>query len=123
MSSFRIGETLESRYVRDGDGLFLDRPAHALQSTLLDEKARLVCKELGLSYSTMSPVQRLFLTHYRCSVCKLVPLYFLDLAHPKKARCGKCGHLVSFTSSGKYGKMRKKLALVLQIKGGGESVS
>lgn len=30
MSSFRIGERLESRYVRDEDGLFLDRPARAL---------------------------------------------------------------------------------------------
>lgn len=123
MSSFRIGETLESSYVRDEDGLFLDRPAHVLQNMLLEEKARLVCKDLGLSYGAMSPVQRLFLTHYRCAVCRLVPLYFLDLTHRNKARCGKCGHGVSFNSSGKYGKPRKKLAMFLQIKGGREDVS
>jgi hypothetical protein len=123
MSSFRIGEKLESRYVRNEDGLFLQGRAPALRKVLLENKARLVCRDLGLSYREMSPVQRLFLTHYRCPVCKLVPLYFLDLTHRKRARCSKCGNLVSFTSSGKYGKIRKRLAMFLQIKEGRYDVS
>jgi hypothetical protein len=80
---------------------------------LLEEKFSALCREEGLCQVGMTVMQRLFLTHYRCSGCKLLPLYHLDLSHPKKARCNKCGHLVSFTSAGKYGKMRKKLALML----------
>lgn len=81
---------------------------------LLDEKARLVCRDENLSYASMSPIQRLFLTHYRCSVCKLQPLYLLDITCSRKARCSKCGHKVQFKNSGKYGRLRKKLALLLK---------
>ncbi|AIF82793.1 hypothetical protein NTE_00713 [Candidatus Nitrososphaera evergladensis SR1] len=80
---------------------------------LLEQKVSILCVAEGISRVEMSPIQRLFLTHYRCSTCKLLPLYRLDLSHIKRARCGRCGHLVSFTSAGKYGKMRKKLALML----------
>jgi hypothetical protein len=80
---------------------------------LLEEKLGALCREEGLRQIGMTVTQRLFLTHYRCSACKLLPLYRLDLTHTKKARCGKCGQMVSFTSAGKYGKMRKKLAFML----------
>jgi hypothetical protein len=114
MSSFQVREKLESRYMRDEDGMFPGRPAPA-QDTRLERNARVVCKDVGLDYNDMSPVQRLFLTHYKCPICKLVPLDQIDLKHCKKVRCGKCGHIVSFTSAGKYGKMRKKLAMFLRI--------
>lgn len=81
---------------------------------LLDEKARLVCRDENLSYASMSTIQRLFLTHYRCSICKLQPVYLLDIACSRKARYGKCGHKVQFKNSGKYGRLRKKLALLLK---------
>jgi|GEM_PF-4883988 len=98
-----------------GDGLLVsceERSAYAPE-----EPARstieAVCAEQGLSFSAMAPVQKFFLTHYRCSFCKMLPLGRLDLAHPTKARCGKCGQLVTFSGAGKYGKMRKKIALTM----------
>ncbi len=121
MSSFQVREKLESRYVRDEDGMFPGRPASA-QDQRLERNARVVCKDVGLDYNEMTPVQRLFLTHYKCAICKLVPLDYIDMTHSKKVRCGKCGHIVSFTSAGKYGKMRKRLAMFLSM-GGVENVS
>lgn len=72
-----------------------------------------VCAEQGLSFGAMAPVQKFFLTHYRCSFCKMLPLALLDLTRPTRARCGRCGQLVTFSGAGKYGKMRKKLALMI----------
>lgn len=80
---------------------------------LLAEKAKQVCNSEGISYVGLKPIQRLFLTHYRCSKCKLLPLYQLDL-HPKRARCKSCGHPVAFKNAGKYGRMRKKIAFLMQ---------
>ena len=80
---------------------------------LLGQKAEQLCKSEGINYRALEPIQRLFLTHYRCPTCKLVPLYYLDLKHPKRVRCNKCGNLVSFNNSGKYGRLRKKIALAL----------
>jgi DNA-directed RNA polymerase subunit RPC12/RpoP len=84
---------------------------------LLAEKADQVCSAEGISYVKLKPIQRLFLTHYRCHKCKLLPLYCLDTAHLKRVRCGTCGHQVSFTNSGKYGRLRKKIALLLSREG------
>ena len=84
---------------------------------LLAEKADQVCSAEGISYVKLRPIQRLFLTHYRCHKCKLLPLYCLDIAHLKRVRCGTCGHHVSFTNSGKYGRLRKKIALLLSREG------
>ncbi|UVS67903.1 hypothetical protein [Nitrososphaera viennensis] len=89
------------------------RTEFAPMERLLEQKVGALCNDEGISHMEMSPIQRLFLTHYRCPACKLLPLYRLDLSHIKRARCGRCGHLVSFTSAGKYGKMRKKLAMML----------
>ena len=82
---------------------------------LLSQKAEQLCKVEGIDYKRLEPIQRLFLTHYRCPICKLLPLYHLNLAHPKRVRCCKCGNLISFTSSGKYGKLRKKIAFTLWV--------
>jgi len=82
---------------------------------MLSQKAEQLCKIEGINYKGLEPIQRLFLTHYRCPVCKLLPLYYLNLAHPKRVRCGKCGNLISFTNSGKYGRLRKKIAFTLWL--------
>jgi hypothetical protein len=80
---------------------------------LLSQKAEQMCKIEGINYRDLVPIQRLFVTHYRCPACKLLPLYHLNLAHPKRVRCGRCSNFVNFTNSGKYGRLRKKLAFML----------
>jgi hypothetical protein len=80
---------------------------------ILSLKAEQICKAEGINYKDLEPIQRLFLTHYRCPVCKLLPLYCLNLASSKRVRCGRCGNLISFTNSGKYGRLRKKIAFEL----------
>lgn len=92
-------------------------PSLSTPVRLLTEKADQVCSAEGISYVKLKPIQRLFLTHYRCHKCKLLPLYCLDIAHLKRVRCGTCGHQVSFTNSGKYGRLRKKIALLLSREG------
>ncbi|MCI0557895.1 MAG: hypothetical protein MN733_05325, partial [Nitrososphaera sp.] len=81
-------------------------------------EVRLACREEGIAFERLGPIQRLFLTHYRCPMCKLVPLYYVNVVHPKRVRCGKCGNLISFRNSGKYGKLRKKIAFTLNREGG-----
>ena len=88
-------------------------PSLSTPVQLLAEKADQVCGAEGISYVKLKPIQRLFLTHYRCHKCKLLPLYHLNLAHPKRVRCGRCSNFVNFTNSGKYGRLRKKLAFML----------
>lgn len=73
-----------------------------------------LCAAEGLSYLSMTPIQRLFVTHYRCFFCKMLPLYELDVSSRNRARCGRCRHLVSLTAGGKYGKIRKRLAMAMQ---------
>lgn len=70
-------------------------------------------KRGGVSYRAMTPIRRLFLTRYRRSFCKMLPVYNLDLSSPRKTCCGKYIHLISFSGTGKYGKMRKRQALVI----------
>lgn len=82
---------------------------------LLDIKAEQVCKAEGINYKDLEPIQRLFLTHYRCPTCKLLPLYNLNIRYPKRVRCGRCGQLIAFKNAGKFGKLRKKIALLLSI--------
>ena len=82
---------------------------------LLSQKAEELSKTEGINYKGLEPIQRLFLTHYRCPICKLLPLYHLNLAHPKRVRCSRCGNLIRFTSSGKYGRLRKKIAFTLWV--------
>jgi len=89
--------------------------SHSSPDMVLSQKAEQLCGTEGINYKGLEPIQRLFLTHYRCPMCKLLPLYYLNLAHPKRVRCGRCGNLITFTNSGKYGKMRKKIAFMLWI--------
>lgn len=100
-------------------GIVLDGVLVSLD-LLLSQKAERLCKLEGINYKGLEPIQRLFLTHYKCPICKLLPLYHLNLAHPKRVRCGKCSNLISFTSSGKYGKLRKKIAFMLWVSVEGE---
>ncbi|MEO9320076.1 MAG: hypothetical protein ABI361_05330 [Nitrososphaera sp.] len=80
---------------------------------LLEAKVRQVCADEQIDYLGLEPIQRLFLTHYRCPICKLLPLYYLDLTYPKRVRCHKCGQLICFRGNGKWGRIRKKVAFEL----------
>lgn len=113
MSSYRLGETLRSGFDLAIRTMQYE-PDPSMMEKLLEEKFVILCDEEKISRAEIRSIQWLFLTHYRCSECKLMPLYNLDLTYSRKVRCGKCGRLVSFTNRGKYGKMRKKLAVMLR---------
>lgn len=83
---------------------------------LLDEIASIACTNHQVRYESLSMIQRLFITHYRCEMCGLMPLYYLDLTHTKRVRCDKCRTLVSFKKTGKYGGLRKEIASIIQEK-------
>ena len=97
------GQESQIRFMYGENGVSLDRH--------LELRAEWVCKDEGIDYKRLEPIQRLFLTHYRCPMCKLVPLHQLNLTYPKRVRCGRCGQLISFRNSGKWGRLRKKIAL------------
>lgn len=78
---------------------------------MLLTRTRAVCERNKIEFGKLSPIQRKFVTHYRCNQCGLLPLYHLNLLHVKRVRCRKCGQLVSFKRRGKYGKLRKEIAL------------
>lgn len=80
-------------------------------------KARCACEKSKVEFRVLSTVQRKFVTHYRCPQCGLLPLYHLDLTHPKRVRCGKCRHTVPLRNSGKYGRLRKEIAIELWLAG------
>ena len=118
MSSYYDGERQIEYKVDKGKSILLGSMvggSPASPDLLLSQKAEQLCKIEGINYRSLEPIQRLFLTHYRCPMCKLLPLYHLNLAHPKRVRCGKCGNLISFTNSGKYGRLRKKIAFTLWL--------
>lgn len=114
MSSYSEGRQVEYTDERKSGIILLDG-VQASPDLLLSQKAEQLCKIEGINYRGLEPIQRLFLTHYRCPICKLLPLYHLNLAHPKRVRCSKCGNLIQFTSSGKYGRLRKKIAFMLWV--------
>jgi hypothetical protein len=114
MSSYSEGRQIEYTDERKSGIMLLDG-IQASPDLLLSQKAEQLCKMEGINYKGLEPLQRLFLTHYRCPICKLLPLYHLNLAHPKRVRCSKCSNLIAFTSSGKYGRMRKKIAFMLWV--------
>jgi hypothetical protein len=113
MSSYSEGRRIEYTDERKSGTILLDGVKSP--DLLLSQKAEQLCKIEGINYKGLEPIQRLFLTHYRCPICKLLPLYNLNLAHPKRVRCSKCGNLIGFTSSGKYGRLRKKIAFTLWL--------
>src|SRR3990170_1207939 len=77
---------------------------------MLLNRTRAVCERNNIEFGKLSPIQRKFVTHYRCNQCGLLPLYHLNLSHVKRVRCRKCGQLVAFKKKGKYGKLRKEIA-------------
>lgn len=122
MSHYYVGEIPRDQRHSDGVVLDFDSTEESLDR-MLDRKASILSKNEGFSYKDMTPVQRVFLTHYWCPMCKLLPLYALDLRHRNKVRCGKCRNVISFPGKGKYGKIKKKLAFLLwQERKGGEDV-
>ena len=76
----------------------------------LVEVARLVCARQGFRYESFSPIQRLFITHYRCHACGLMPLFNIDYGHTRRAKCKKCNSLITFRQTGKFGRMREEIA-------------
>jgi hypothetical protein len=122
MSTYYEGRRIESKEGSKTEAVFLDGMlGHSSPDMILSQKAEQLCVTEGIRYKGLEPIQRLFLTHYRCPMCKLLPLYYLNLRHPKRVRCGKCGNLITFNSSGKYGKMRKRIAFMLWISKGTSS--
>lgn len=115
------------RYVqvmdRQVDDDYVGTPApklRALDARLrqeLDEQLRVaaiqVCSAHNVAFQSLQPVVRMFMTRYRCMSCGLQPLYCLNLKTLNRVTCGVCGNAVSFNNSGKYGKMRKRIALSL----------
>lgn len=87
------------------DGLSIDQQ--------LLTRTRAICEKYQIHFAELSTIQRKFVTHYRCNQCGLLPLYNLDLLHVKRVRCRKCGQLVAFKRKGKYGKLRKEIAVEL----------
>ena len=84
----------------------------SLEQTLLTTSNN-ACANRNINFKCLTPIQRLFITHFRCHECGLLPLYYIDISHVKRVRCMRCAHLISFTSSGKYGKLRKEIAFTL----------
>ena len=80
---------------------------------LLTNATKLVCQRYNIPFILMTPIQKKFLTHYRCCYCGLLPLFHLNLTHLTRVRCRKCGQLVTFRTRGKYGKIRKAVAVEL----------
>ena len=101
----RILEEHEFKALRTMDGLTSDE--------MLLRSARVICQKHSVGYAQLSAIQRKFITHYRCPQCGLLPLYFINLSHPKRVRCRGCGQLVAFTNKGKYGRYRKEIAFLL----------
>ena len=84
----------------------------AIEEMLL-KKTKDICERYKIHFVQLTLVQRKFVTHYRCSQCGLMPLYCLDLLHVKRVRCRECGQLIAFRIKGKYGKLRKEIAIEL----------
>ena len=80
---------------------------------MLLKKTKDICERYKIHFVQLTLVQRKFVTHYRCSQCGLLPLYCLDLLHVKRVRCRECGQLIAFRKKGKYGKLRKAIAIEL----------
>jgi ribosomal protein S27AE len=64
-----------------------------------------------MNYDLLRVGERLLLTRFYCSICGLVPFYYLDLLHLNRVRCGKCSSFIVLRNSGKYGKIRKRIAI------------
>jgi len=91
----------------------------SMEEVLL-KSARAICARYKIQFAQLTTIQRKFVTNYRCSQCGLLPLYHINLLHVKRVRCRKCGQLITFKKTGKYGRLRKEIAsqLMKEIQGG-----
>lgn len=78
---------------------------------ILADSARQIVNLEGINYEVLSITDRLLITRFRCPLCGVLPLYFLDLKYLNKTRCGKCSIIVGLKNSGKYGRIRKQIAI------------
>ncbi|HEX9678735.1 hypothetical protein [Nitrososphaera sp.] len=78
---------------------------------ILRDSARQIACIAGINYESLSSNDRFLLTTFRCSLCGVLPFYFLDLKHLNRIRCGRCSMLVGLNNSGKYGKLKKQIAI------------
>ena len=65
----------------------------------------------GIDYGRIPLRERCLLTKFRCANCGLNPVYLLDLQHLNKVRCLVCSQIVNLKNRGKYGRIRKKVAI------------
>ena len=102
-------------------------PSNSLASTsipsslgvILEEQLEFLLASQGMRRHDLQPIQLLFISHYRCSMCGLLPVYRMNLSRPKRPRCNRCGYSISLCRTGKYSKLRRKLAwMVWQVTAG-----
>jgi hypothetical protein len=79
---------------------------------ILRDMIRQVVSHAGVDYASLSIINRLLLSRFRCPLCGSLPIYFLDLKYLNKARCGKCSTVIGLKNSGKYGKLKKQIAIL-----------
>jgi hypothetical protein len=79
---------------------------------MLSDTIRQVVSHAGIDYASLSIINRLLLSRFRCPLCGSLPIYFLDLKYLNKARCGKCSTVIGLKNSGKYGKLKKRIAIL-----------
>lgn len=79
---------------------------------ILADRARQLAEGEGIEYESLPIMNRMLMTRYLCPLCGPLPLFFLDIRYLNKTRCGKCSMIVALkNSSGKYGRIRKKIAI------------
>lgn len=95
------------------NAMLLDDLERSKLDELLRAIATRVCRAHGIDFAGMPAVTRVFMTHYRCTMCGVRPSYFISLKSLKRVRCGICGYSVPFRNSSKYGRIRKEISIVL----------
>lgn len=109
-------QTLQTKEERGGED---SEPApinarfyqNSLPHNILSAIARRVCREAGIDYNKIPARERFLLVRFRCAQCGMQPLYLLDLQYSNKAKCLTCSQIVSVKNRGKYGKIRKRIAI------------
>ena len=79
--------------------------------TMTRNHARQIAGRRGINYDLLRVRDKLLLTGFHCLLCGPLPFYYLDLRNLNRVRCGRCSSLVVLRNSGKYGRIRKKIAI------------
>jgi hypothetical protein len=87
------------------------RHNYTLES-LLTKCVHHVCSAENIDYNKIPVRERIFLVRFRCPCCGMLPIYMLDLEHLNKVKCSVCAHIVTLRNRGKYGRVRKKVAIL-----------